>query len=170
LTGQQQDQPSRRSRGPDSGSTALVPFPGSRTRPNLDPKSTGSSWHFLWAHRSANGGGPRPLGLAQPFHPNIPCGRVLRTPAEPRRVGIIRPCAPYDPLRRTRSFPVGKSPSPVVGDHALSSELSLITLYRTYGTEMISTLADMINPYVSSHGRTTEDVEEPIHLISLAAS
>lgn len=90
--------------------------------------------------------------------------------AEPGRVGIIRPCAPYDPPRRTRSFPVGRSLSPVVGDHALSSELSLITLYRTYGTEMISTLADMINPYVSSLGRTTEEVAEPIHLISIAAN
>jgi hypothetical protein len=150
LTGQQQDQPSRRSRGTDSGSTALVPFPGSRSRPNLDPESTGSSWHFLWAHGSANGGGPRRL--------------------EPGRVGIIRSCAPYDPPRRTRSFPVGRSPSPVAGDHALSSELSFITLYRIYGTEMISTLPDMINPYVSSHGRTTEDVAEPIHLISIAAN
>jgi hypothetical protein len=35
---------------------------------------------------------------------------------------------------------------------------------------MISTLADMINPYVSSHGRTTEDVAEPIYLISIAAN
>jgi hypothetical protein len=68
--------------------------------------------------------------------------------AEPGRVAIIRPCAPYDPRRRTRSFPVGRSPSPVVGDHALSSELSLITLYRTHRMEMISTLTDMINPYV----------------------
>jgi hypothetical protein len=50
--------------------------------------------------------------------------------AEPGRVAIIRPCAPYDPRRRTRSFPVGRSPSPVLGDHALSSELSLITLYK----------------------------------------
>jgi hypothetical protein len=68
--------------------------------------------------------------------------------AEPGRVAIIRPCAPYDPRRRTRSFPVGRSPSPVVGDHALSSELSLITLYRTHRMEMISTLTDMINAYV----------------------
>ena len=38
--------------------------------------------------------------------------------AGPGRVAIIRPCAPYDPRRRTRSFPVGRSPSPVVRDHA----------------------------------------------------
>lgn len=68
--------------------------------------------------------------------------------AEPGRVAIIRPCAPYDPRRRTRSFPVGRSPSPVVRDHALSSELSLITLYRTHRMEMISTLTDMINANV----------------------
>jgi hypothetical protein len=35
---------------------------------------------------------------------------------------------------------------------------------------MISTLVDMINPYVSSQGRTTEDVAEPIHLISIATN
>ncbi len=34
---------------------------------------------------------------------------------------------------------------------------------------MISTLPDMINPYVSSHGRTT-DVAKPIHLISIATN
>jgi hypothetical protein len=41
--------------------------------------------------------------------------------ARPRldEVAIIQPCAPYDPRRRTRSFPVGRSPSPVVGDHAV---------------------------------------------------
>ena len=273
LTGQQQDQPSRRSCGPDSCLTALVPFPGSRTRLCLDsPESTGSSSHFLWAHGSANGGGHVPLASLNPSIPISSRGRVQRTRvgplasrlppdtsggrrtcrlilrltslsfqtsllclhlptplvlaallvavvgsrgrccrvrglpgvstcgssaaakpsnaratsrdaegaldcgycvrllghAEPGRVGIIRPCAPYDPPRRIRSFPVGRSPSPVVGDHALSSEISLITLYRTYGTEMISTLADMINPYVSSQGRTTEDIAEPIHLISIA--
>jgi len=36
--------------------------------------------------------------------------------------------------------------------------------------EMISTLTDMINAYVRSHGRTTEDVAEPIHMISIAAN
>jgi hypothetical protein len=75
--------------------------------------------------------------------------------AEPRRA-IIRPYAPYDPRRRTRSFPVGRSPSPVVGDHALSSELSFITLYRTHRIQGISTL--------------TDNVAEPIHLISTAAN
>ena len=90
--------------------------------------------------------------------------------AEPGQAAIIRPCAPYDPRCRTRSFPVGRSPSPVVRDHALSSELLLITLYRTHRMEMISTLVDMINAYVRSHGRTTEDVAEPIHLISIAAN
>jgi hypothetical protein len=55
-------------------------------------------------------------------------------------------------------------------DHALSSELSLITLYRTHRMEMISTLTDMINAYVRSHGRTAEDVAELIHLISIAAN
>jgi hypothetical protein len=34
---------------------------------------------------------------------------------------------------------------------------------------MISTLADMIDPYVSSQGRTIEDVAEPLHLSSIAA-
>jgi hypothetical protein len=54
--------------------------------------------------------------------------------------------------------------------HALSSELLLITPYRTHRMEMISTLVDMINAYARSHGRTTEDVAEPIHLISIAAN
>jgi hypothetical protein len=86
----------------------------------------------------------------------LPSARItwrvnMRIPgqAEPGRVAIIRPCAPNDPHRRTRSFPVGRSPSPVVGHHALSSELSLITLYRTHRMEMISTLTDMTNAYVT---------------------
>jgi hypothetical protein len=90
---------------------------------------------------------------------------------EPGRVAIIRPCAPHYPRRRTRSFPVGRSPSKVVGDHASSSELSLITLDRTHRMEMISTLTKYDQALREvSHGRTTEDVAEPIHLISIAAN
>jgi hypothetical protein len=136
LTGGQQDQPSRRSRGPDSCSVGdaaeCADYLACQPADHLPPRSPRT--------RERHRGTPKAPWTAATVRERLP-GQ-----AEPGRDAIIPPCAPYDPRRRTRSFPVGRSPSPVMRDHALSSELSLITLYRTHRMEMISTLTDMINP------------------------